>query len=210
MKENGNDFRITRNISFSDVCSGRLSPIDVYYAQVREWLLNPGTILSEPFNSDHGMALLSIELLFFEPHAQYLKGQQSSQKSRIFFQEAFDRFLDYLEAEQLILEHERPDPSSLYKWLRCGLFHSSTVSNEILVDAAFLSKHSISKNRIVGGWLINPWLLLNQIDRYMQRYVREVKNNPESELSKNFLKTFDRLVGGAIRQHVDDTYSAIS
>ncbi len=204
----GNLVRITKDLSFQDLQDGQVNYFDAYQKQVSAWIVSPARLLanSKPRNTDNGMALLAIELLFFEAHGQYLTGESSQNKSKRTFCHAFDRFLNFLVQEQManknILEL---DSTLVYKWARCGLFHSAKLSNELLVDAVGFCNQPIIKNPIHGGWLINPWHLIEPLNSYISNYVKELKKDSNSDISKNFNSTFQRLLIEPMEYFCDKT-----
>jgi hypothetical protein len=74
--------RITKNLSFNDLLSGSIAPVDAYRTQVHDWILSPARRLTEayPEDTDHGMALLALELMFFEPHPWRMLDERSSDR----------------------------------------------------------------------------------------------------------------------------------
>lgn len=186
--------RITRHLTFDQVRTGAVSPIETYEIQARDWIIGPARMLAtqKPRNTDHGMAILALELMFFEPHGQFLDGTLVGSKKR--FCSAFDRFLDHLKArDKLLLETDDLSSESVYKWARCGLFHSSLLATQLLVDAVGYSRRPLAKNSVLEGWLVDPWLLLDCLEGYLADYVVEVKRDPNSLLANNFSKTFTTL-----------------
>jgi hypothetical protein len=189
--------RITRHLSFDDLRQGKVEPIDAYQLQVRDWILKPAKHLADlrSEDTDHGMALLALELMFFEPHGQYLTGRDSERRSRATFCEAFATFIDFSINQGLASPDIRElELSGFYRWARCGLFHSTRLANELLVDAVNFSNFCLSKNNMLGGWLVNPWLMLGALEKYVESYVELVRSEPYGELAKNFNNTFDRLL----------------
>lgn len=181
----------------SDIKSGRVSPILAYQQQVEAWLLQPAAKLAasrKKGETDQGIALFALELMFFEPHAQYLLGKTSDRASQRFFCQAFTEFLTFTAN----IGHPAPDgvtPTMFYRWARCGLFHSATLDEELLVDAVGFTRKWVERNPIHGGWLVNPWHLLPLIQQYLTHYVQSVQSAaPDAEVVQNFTKTFDRLI----------------
>ncbi len=193
--------RITRNLDFAHVKCGDVPTIDAYKTLVKEWIIGPAKILAEqqPRNTDHGMAIWALELMFFEPHGQFL--DHSLKGSRKLFCLGFDRFRNFLTTEgKLSPDTHALETCKLYKWARCGLFHSSIMANELLVDAVGHCGKPLAKNSILNGWLVDPWLLLGCLDDYLDTYVTEVKSNENSELARNFEHTFEQLFSEPIRR----------
>lgn len=190
--------RITKNLSFDDLLSGSIVPVDAYRTQVRDWILSPARRLSEsyPEDTDHGMALLALELMFFEPHGQFLEGKYEKGRSKHYFCTAFERFRQFLRGRSMsTVDTDGLRTESIYKWARCGLFHSTLLANELLVDALQFGETSLSKNPIIaGGWLIDPWRMLVELEDYVDSYVSEVRANRDSAIATNFESTFKKLL----------------
>jgi hypothetical protein len=195
--------RITKNLSFDQVRSGAVSPILAYKTQVTDWIIGPARVLATilPRNTDHGMAILALELLFFEPHGQFINGTIVNGKSRLNFISAFDKFRVHLKTQHILLQDaDLLSSAKVYEWARCGLFHSSLLATELLVDAVNFSGRPLARNPFLGGWLIDPWLILNCLEAYLNAYVSEVENNPSSALATNFNETFGKLFSGPLEQ----------
>jgi hypothetical protein len=113
---------ITGSITFADLEAGRVSDIDVLDAQVKNWLLRPAAHLAAMTPTigeqyEHGMSLFALELMFFEPHGQYLGGNDSQGQSGKMFLLAFERFRAWLglcheSGLRLTLERSRPRMSA--------------------------------------------------------------------------------------------------
>lgn len=194
---NGTFVRISKDLSFEDLLNERVTSYDAYEKQVKAWIIEPARVLAEakPRNTDTGMALLAVELLFFEAHGQYLTGESSQNKSRKTFCIAFDKFRDFLISEKMADESISDiDSVSVYRWARCGLFHSARLSKELLVDAVNYCSQPMAKNPLHGGWLINPWKLLEPLRFYVIKYVKLLKEKPDSIEAKKFQTTFNRLL----------------
>jgi hypothetical protein len=192
--------RITKNLSFNDLLSGSIAPVDAYRTQVHDWILSPARRLTEayPEDTDHGMALLALELMFFEPHGHFLEGNYEQRQSKQYFCMAFERFRQFLKAKSMSAEDNDTDDlatESIYKWARCGLFHSTLLAKELLVDAVQFGQASFAKNPIIsGGWLIDPWRMLDELEDYVDSYVSEVKADRDSAIAMHFEATFKKLL----------------
>lgn len=194
---NGKFIRITKEISFNDLQSGKVDSFEVYLSMVKRCILEPAEKLADsyPDNTDFGMAILALELMFFEPQGQFLTGKSSNQASKRTFCKAFDHFRHFLSRKKLISEEVSNLPStSIYTWARCGLFHSGRLANELLVDSVDYSTFCLEKNNIVNGWLVDPWKLLPAINLYAEDYISMLKKGTDKELLNNFNSTFERLV----------------
>jgi len=202
----GNIVKLTQDISFEDLNSGRIHPIDVYELLVKSWILEPAEIIAAgyPENTDHGMALLGIELMFFEPHGQFLTGKTSNNRAKQTFSYAFDDFREFLEKYNLISSDTSILTSeSIFKWARCGLFHSGRLSDELLVDAIDYTSNCLEKNKIFEGWLIDPWKLLPAMKLYLYNYTKALRNGNNKSLNSNFNKTFDKLIRNSMERYIN-------
>jgi len=187
--------RLTKEIAIEDILSQKVSYIDAHKSQITEWILNPCRELDSENNrnTDFGMAIWVLLLSFFESHGQYLTGEDSNRKSKKIFKVGFDAFKKYLIQKKLVDQKVKNlDNDKLYKFARSGLFHSTVMYEDFLLDCIDFSKNSISKNPIHGGWLINPWLLTEDLSTYVDFYVEQVKN--DQQIKNNFESTFKRLV----------------
>lgn len=192
---------ITSEISLDDISQRRVAPIDVYLAQVQEWLLKPARLLADtrPQNRFRGMAVLALELMFFEPHGKFLSGRDEKNTSRAMFSLGFKRFRDFLVAKNEILHDPTPlTANDFYSWARCGLFHSSILSGRLLVNAIGYGNKCLMPVHPTDRWLVDPWRVLDCLDEYLLKYVEDVKNDKQPELTANFATIFQKLVSGPL------------
>lgn len=200
-----NVFWILRDeLDFDDVRSGIISAPRAYLKQTKGWLIEPATILaSDRDNSDLGIALLSLELMFFEPHGYYLSGSaarkpnnQTEWASGASFRKGFGSFVNYLRLSgEISADITEKEVDNFYKWARCGLMHAMTMSNEILVDALAIGGKTISKALNGQIILIDPWRMLPRLSNYIENYVSRLESSDEkSDVRVNFDYTFSELV----------------
>ena len=188
--------RITKRLSFTDIANGVVSRPDAYQTIVTDWIIKPAQHLTTvyPTEVDHGMALFALELMFFEPHGQFLSGKTKRGNSCRNFCEAFERFRQYLSVNHQISEDtDILAAEAVYTWARCGLFHSGHLATDLLVDAMGYSDNCLSKNYILGGWLVNPWAMLPLLEKYLNDYIADLKEGTDLTLISNFNKTFNAL-----------------
>lgn len=186
-------FYITSKVSFEDVFSDQISWPQVYRNQVRSWLFEPAYKLTS--NRDHWMSLLTLLLVFFEPHGQYLGGNSSKNRSMATFKTGFKPFLSFLQNRQLVHpDFTAENIEKLYVWARCGLMHSMTMEADILVDAFGLSDHIIGRFANQRFWLVQPVEMLVELEEYFENYIRDLEAPGNEDKLVPFNKTFDRLV----------------
>jgi hypothetical protein len=184
--------------------SGIITAPKAYQKQTKGWLIEPAEILaSNRDNSDLGIALLSLELMFFEPHGYYLNGSAARKPNKptewasgASFRKGFGSFVSYLRTtEEISADITEREIDGFYKWARCGLMHAMTMSNEILVDALEVGGKTISK--ALGGQiiLVDPWLLLPRLSDYIDNYVNLLESSDKNSAARvNFDYTFSELI----------------
>jgi hypothetical protein len=194
---------ITGSITFADLEAGRVSNIDVLDAQVKNWLFKPAAHLAAmtPTHSEryeHGMSLFALELMFFEPHGQYLDGNDSQGQSGKMFLLAFERFRTWLLARKRVdAAFGENQAKNVCDWARNGLFHSGQIKDGLLVDIRHMSKGPFYKNPVWEGWLVDPWQLLQDMNEYFDDYIRTLRDPStagDKKLIENFETTFRRLI----------------
>jgi len=204
--------RVTRSITYGQILRGEVTHPDVLNAQVGEWLLRPAKHLAgirdiDIADTDHGIALLSLIMLFFEPHGQYLTGKDSKSASEKTFSTAFQRLLQWLhQRNRLDQSALSVEPSKFYRLARCGLLHSAQLKGEFLIDAIYSCDKAIMQNRVFGsGWLVNPWILLVDLEDYFADYLQLISDSSSpdySSLNPPFETSFKRLVLDVLQTYV--------
>jgi hypothetical protein len=186
--------RLTSGVALEDILSKRIRYEDAFKEQCQEWIIKPCKQLAlvKKDNTNFGMAIWLILLSFFEAHGQYLSGKSSDGQSSVFFQNGFNAFKGYLVEKYPQINLNQMDTAELYKFVRCGLFHSGVMHKKFLIDCAGVAQQSFEPNTLHSGWLINPWLLIDDLEEYVNHYLNQISQNMDME--NNFKKTFERLV----------------
>jgi hypothetical protein len=160
-----------------------------------------------------------MELAFFEPLGSILTGKKSDGRSRETFAKGLKEFANWLVAkgsigacENAILEAGtvKGEVNVVYSFARCGLMHNMTMQGgQIFIDALGIGKYCVTdyrykirfqeKNETIRGGekilLIDPWRLLLEMECFLSWFVEKLNNEgPETELYKNFEKTFERMI----------------
>ncbi|MCB9809772.1 hypothetical protein H6771_02255 [Candidatus Peribacteria bacterium] len=185
--------RLTSEITLADLENKQVSYEKAFLSQVEKWLIKPCERLLSKQDTDYRMSVFSILLMYFETHGQYLEGKTSQGKSKDFFIKSLREFIEFLRGNKLF-EEEIEDVffDNFYKFARCGLFHSTSMSNHFLIDCINFSELPISKNPIHGGFLINVDSFKDAIWDYAKNYIEKVEN--DSQLKKNFNLIFETLI----------------
>jgi|GEM_PF-4575712 len=184
---------IPDTISFGALKRCEVTPTHIYRAQTRAWILQPVTALEQqkPSAPANGMAAFAILLMFFEAHGQYVLGNDIERQSKKCFCTGFKRFAESVVDGSL---GAVPDEADLYRWARCGLFHSAKLANELLIDTINCGSGIFTRKETVAATLVNPWRMKKHLESYIEKYCEEIEVKPQSDLAANFGKTFDRLV----------------
>ena len=189
--------RITKNINFADLRSGRKLPVDVFEEQMQSWIIRPLEQLSaDRINSfENGYAMLGLELLFFEPHGKYISGNTIN-GSRKTFDYGFERFRKFLMTNNLISQemNDKIENTNFYKISRCGIFHDMTIKSGLLIDSINMDSTKVFYHSPINdGILVNPWNFLNALKDYLENYVSILRNDNESQEKQNFELVFNSL-----------------
>ncbi len=177
-----------------------ISETEVYKIQINEWYFKPINILAESTVSYNiGMSMFALELLFFESHAQFLKGTRSTSKtSQEFFIYGFINFLEYEnDKNKDILAYINKNESEFYRKIRCGLFHDGYIRDGFLVDSRLEKRMEgnlfYKENGFDEDWLVNPWVLIKDLECYLKKYINDIESNVNETLSKKFYTMFNEF-----------------
>jgi hypothetical protein len=171
------DYHVTQ-----DIFETRLA---VYEDQIRGWFHDQARILEKA--SDHaGFVLLLIAVSYIESYAVFWKGEDSRNRSREFFREAFKDILPIEATDPAILDNAIDD---LYHQVRCGLFHVGITRAKVTLAGRFNDPVGIEVNnetREVVRININPHSFLDTIEEHFSTYVMRLRDPSEEELRGNF------------------------
>lgn len=189
--------RISKNITFDDLKTGRKSPIDVYEEQMNSWLIRPLRQLSEDkkVTFENGYAMLGLELLFFEPHGKYLSGNTITANGKC-FRYGFDPFLTFLTQNSLIDNTTlgKIKSTNFYGISRCGIFHDMTIKSGLLIDSIHMGGTKVFYDSpINNGILVSPWNFLDALKKYFDKYIEELRADIKADKYKKFETTFKTL-----------------
>ncbi len=188
---------ITPMLSFGALYREEVTPAEAYKIQVTDWILRPVKALEKSrHRTSNGMAAFAVLLMFFEPHGQYLLGVDSHGKSRRCFRAGFERFMASLSREA---KGDAPKADEVYRWARCGLFHSTRLDLRLLVDTVGCGKGIFTEQPSVDACLVNPWRMRRHLAIYLEQYCTEIEQDKNSKLHTHFSSTFGRLIGEAMQ-----------
>jgi hypothetical protein len=186
--------RITKNYTIQDIYENNVSTIDVYKDYISRWLINPLKILLNDgkTNFETEFSILSLSLMFFEPHGKYITGN-SKGKSKKSFIIGIGNFIDFLSCKHLINNNLiTPElTEKIYKLSRCGIFHNMIIDEGILIDSIHIDKSLVFyQTSHYQGILINTRNLVMNLEAYFEHYINLIQHNETPVLRNNFEKTF--------------------
>lgn len=206
-------------LDFRDIVDNESSYIAAWATIVEHWLFEPARHLASGNKvSDRGIALLTLELAFFEPFGSVLTGKASNDASHSTFSVGLKRFADWLSEKNFIgtiektilsVEGTKITPNLVYSFARCGLMHNMTMKGgRIFIDARKSGRYSITdykysipsqaRDGLIENaetiLLIDPWRLLPQLVDFLGDFVKELDgSDTNSEFYQNFKKIFERM-----------------
>lgn len=176
--------------------------IDVYEDQINGWYLNYAKQMQTDEHA--GFAALQIAFAYFEGHAVFYKGEDSGNKSKPFFRDAFlsvfPEILTYKGINEQVLDST---VSALYEDGRCGFFHwGITRKRFILRDGEPVVKIEMDP---VSGELLRVLLdrrkFVDRVCEHFEKYIGRLRNPLEIKLRSNFEKSLRLLHGANMRLH---------
>jgi hypothetical protein len=181
-------------ITMQDIIDEKISRIEVYKRQMDEWYFNPiKSIIKNYESNSSGISIFLLEIVFFESHGQFLLGESSQNKSNKTFKKSFECLIKYL-VDRKKLDSTKILSDNVYDKIRNGLFHNAYIKDGFLIDSLKSQDKSFYKNCSYDGWLVNPWILHDDIKDYFSNYIKIIENDNSSDgikLKENFNKMFD-------------------
>ncbi|HYD99148.1 MAG TPA: hypothetical protein VEH84_07180 [Alphaproteobacteria bacterium] len=204
-------------VNFRDIISDENKYVTAWFDIVKHLLIEPARRLADPEKvTDRGIALLTLELSFFEPFGSIITGESSEGASQRTFSIGLKEFAEWAKTKGFIGDKELEilsvigtgsNPNVLYSFGRCGLMHSMTMKGGfVFIDAVQTGKYSITDLRYNIAYkngnniaetdsilLVDPWRLLNQIEMFVEDFQSKLRQTPRSDVQYiNFKKTFER------------------
>jgi hypothetical protein len=185
--------------------------IDVFEDQVLGWIIDPAKRLLPQPHCDR--AALMIAVSYFEAVACYLGGRESDKKSERFFRTGLLRVFPEIEenvcgAFTRTLDRGRgTDPEqilrglcrSLYRELRCGLYHVGLARAKVCIWPGFVPLAFISDSSAweVKAILIDPARFVERIEQDFGTYIRRLRSSDErwGTERENFERLWDARYG---------------
>jgi len=157
--------------------------IDVFIARVEGWQLGVARQMIEKDLKGRDIAVLHILSSYFEMIGKHITGYLGNKRSQQYFTvglRAVFRDIGSQEVEFM---------NSLYKDLRCGLYHMGRPGpNVILNDAA---PGAIGYNAEIDFLMISPTTLLEDIEIHFRSLAEALRNPENTALRENVERRFD-------------------
>jgi hypothetical protein len=157
--------------------------IDVFEARIQGWQLGIAKSLASENLQDAQLAILHLVSTYFEMIGKYIKGYLGDDKSKMHFEIGFRHvFPDIEETESAFMD-------SVYRNLRCGLYHlGRPAPNVILNDDA---QGSIGYHEQHDMIMVSPTKFLSEVEQNFEAYVRGLRNPSNPKLRRRFEARFD-------------------
>ena len=188
----------------SKLASGSLEDkIDVFEDQWRGWILDhaQGLLSATYRGSAHsGLVVLMIVTSYFEAIACFIRGENSHNRSREFFEYGFSQVFP-VEADRL-RDGGVKDPAlavgnikrALYDEVRNGLFHEAMTRGRVVINRVLNGPFEYSVNidtaqttRIAVNHMLVLWGIMDHFDRY----VKQLRDPGETDPRRNFEHFWD-------------------
>ena len=130
-----------------------------------------------------GFALLAILFYYFEMIHQYRTGRSSENRSKQAFVEGLEHVLP-----NVFDVHQK---TTIYKRVRCGMFHNGFVKQGVLISSDYPEAISIAAgSRELENVLINPHALCGILRRHFVDYISILKDPVNAEERAKFERMF--------------------
>lgn len=208
-------------LDFMDVIDNEDAYINAWVTIINFWNFEPvRRLTAERKVTDRGIAILTLELAFFEPFGSILTGIDSDGQSQRIFSEGLRYFSNWMLENDLIGDEENKilsvigtgaAPNVVYSYARCGLMHKMTMQGgHVFIDAYGVGRYAITDHAYEiasqskrgtsepdrNVFLIDPWRLLPIMERFLEDFKNNLLQSKQegSDLYNNFKRTFERTI----------------
>lgn len=127
-----------------------------------------------------GFALISILFSYFEMIAQYMEGKDSDGKSTEFFCKGLESVFPG--------EFSGKEKKTIYKRIRCGMYHSALTKKGALIDGDYPKPIEIDNDLVK----VNPHKLSPCLKAHFEGYIKLLKSPASSQERTNFEKMYKK------------------
>ena len=131
----------------------------------------------------YGFAIVTLQCSLIDTLAKFRYGSDKQKN-----EERFENFLmeNFIYGDNAKLFAER-----IYKDIRCGIVHSGATDNKSGLSCEMRELVSfLSDNKSISLDLI---ILQERLEKYFNKYIKQLKNEEEYELRKNFVNTMSEV-----------------
>lgn len=157
--------------------------IEVFVARVEGWQLGIANEIVKRDIPGRDLALLHIVTSFFEMISKYNSGFLGEGRSKEYFRRGVRLVFPEIEPQ------EEAFLDSLYKYVRCGLYHIGRPAPNVII--AKNVPGSIGYNSQDDLIMLNPDKLVEDISIRFSSYAKALRNPEKVRLRSNFEKRFD-------------------
>jgi hypothetical protein len=170
--------------------SSKLNPgtfddrLDVYEDLVCGWLIDSGRILNR--HEHAGFGVLQTALAYFEGYAVFFRGEDSRNRSRLFFKEGFESVFPEVIGYAQSVRDDFID--IMYYDGRCGLFHLGMARRRILLQdgSPVFRITTDASGQGFEAIRIDRYGLIDRIDRHLSSYAAQLRNPSAVDLRTRF------------------------
>ena len=130
----------------------------------------------------YGFAIVTLQCSLIDTFAKFRYGAHKQKN-----EERFENFLmeNFIFGDNAEFLAER-----IYKDIRCGIVHSGSTDNKSGLSSERIELVSVLPNGAISLDLI---ILQEKLEKYFNKYIKQLKNEEEYELRKNFVNTMNEV-----------------
>jgi hypothetical protein len=127
---------------------------------------------------ESGFAILSVIVSYFEMIAQFINGEDSENKSKLFFVQGFQAVYPRTPLSEPVIKDK------IYKQVRCGMYHGGMTKAGVHISRHFSEGFTVQGREIY----INPAKVVEEIKQHFTGYMASLRNNCKPLERQNFDK----------------------
>ena len=183
--------------------------IDIFANRTKCWFLNHAqylaNLLTNPMDGDHttpgDYAAVVLACSQLEGFQKYKEGYVGDRMSKKYFNKSIEAIFIKIKSVQLINNmdniKDRKILDFLYKFLRCGAFHAGFPDGKVYLDRDCMFvldiKTKADCKKELDQIVLNPVKFVEEVIKYFNGYIFDLKNTSDEALRENFEKRWDHL-----------------
>lgn len=170
--------------------------VEIVEDRVVGWIFDQTKFLLK--NRHHEYAVCHLLMSYSEGIMAYQKGQDSTGRSKPFF---IDGFVSVFQSSGFPVDFLKRVAEILYQDARCGFFHDNMFKRRIhLADSGAAINANVRKingkidpNGEITAVIIDARVLLQEVEKHFQEYLRRLRDPNNHELRDRFTAFWKRL-----------------